>query len=543
MDTHSTTNEVEPELSREDRRKLKKKRKRVDAGKASQDEVADVFGSKNLVASCTAAWEADNVFPDDMKPLSIEGLQAASTPTETPRSLTHFAPQDLFLFLLAKGERPGWLHPRKWPRVQRVACLALYEEATEQLAASLFGTTTASIQCEFALTKRYQGLSTTAAMLLRPASKKHAKRRKKEVTAESVRGSIEAGINSLGWSEALERAGQLVLTPEELEREGYNTAGAEGRIGLPERAGSGEAEDSRAGRIVAVDCEMVETNNGDEVVAVVVVDGNGTVLLEELVMPEGEVKDYRTEWSGVTAAKLEGVTLRLPELQQKLCALLDKESMIVGHSLNNDLKALGLHHNRVIDTAVAYPHRRGPPSKLKLRDLTKAHLLRGIQSGTEGHSAAEDAVASMELALLKVCRGAWFGDSLPSEYDGDLSRFLDRLLPCPTPTESSPQEKEKEADGASLEGSLAVEVRCSPSDFQRCGVESRFVAAAESEGGNARASLLLVDLPQAETACDAARSHIEAAEEGTLLICLARVPGGERGGVWLATKRACRHAV
>lgn len=294
-----------------------------------------------------------------------------------PRPTAFLLLQDLFLFLLASAERPGWVHPKKWPQVRHVVCLTLAEADSEGLATDLFGSDTAVVRCGFDVAKRYQKLTPAAAMLLRPASKKNTKRRKHDANAATIKVSLREGVDQLGWSSVLERAAGLILTEAELAAEGYPHP-TDDACQLP----SPSAERAAGPRgLVAVDCEMVETDRGDEVVSVVAVDALGVVLYDELVQPAGTVQDYRTEWSGMTADRLQGVETTLAGVQAALCQHLDNQCVLVGHSLNNDLKALGMKHRRCIDTARAYPHKKGPPAKLKLRDLAKSYLLRSIQQG------------------------------------------------------------------------------------------------------------------------------------------------------------------
>lgn len=78
---------------------------------------------------------------------------------------------------------------------------------------------------------------------------------------------------------------------------------------------------------------------------------------------------------------------------------------MVGHSVENDLLALKISHNLVIDTAVLYKYLRGGSHKASLRVLAKRFLSKDIQQSMSGHDSIEDARAAMELALLKITHG------------------------------------------------------------------------------------------------------------------------------------------
>lgn len=92
-------------------------------------------------------------------------------------------------------------------------------------------------------------------------------------------------------------------------------------------------------------------------------------------------------------------------IQEDFLKLVYKETILVGHSLENDLLALKVSHNLVIDTAVLYKHPRGGSYKTALRVLVKRFLSREIQQSGTGHDSIEDARATMELALLKIRNG------------------------------------------------------------------------------------------------------------------------------------------
>lgn len=55
------------------------------------------------------------------------------------------------------------------------------------------------------------------------------------------------------------------------------------------------------------------------------------------------------------------------------------KTVLVGHSLESDLKALKLIHDVVVDTSVLFPHKMGPPKKRALKTLCIENLKRIIQ--------------------------------------------------------------------------------------------------------------------------------------------------------------------
>ncbi|PIA27135.1 hypothetical protein AQUCO_08300076v1 [Aquilegia coerulea] len=156
--------------------------------------------------------------------------------------------------------------------------------------------------------------------------------------------------------------------------------------------------------MVAIDCEMVLCeDNTEAVVQVCVVDKNMEVKLNELVNPNKAVADYRAEITGISAKDLEGVTYSLANIQKKLKKLLRHGTILVGHSLNNDLRALKLDHARVIDTSFIFntPTRRKP----SLNNLCKTVLGYEVRKDGAPHDCLNDARAAMKLVLAKLERG------------------------------------------------------------------------------------------------------------------------------------------
>jgi RNA exonuclease 1 len=92
----------------------------------------------------------------------------------------------------------------------------------------------------------------------------------------------------------------------------------------------------------------------------------------------------------------------LKEVQQDLNGFISADSVIIGHGLENDLRALKLIHDLVIDTSLVFPHFYGLPYRRSLRSLARSYLKREIQGNMWGPDSYEDARASMELMLWKV---------------------------------------------------------------------------------------------------------------------------------------------
>ncbi|KAL3672293.1 hypothetical protein V7S43_002951 [Phytophthora oleae] len=167
--------------------------------------------------------------------------------------------------------------------------------------------------------------------------------------------------------------------------------------------------------LLAIDCEMCRTTKGVELTRLTLVDASEKVLLDEYVRPKNPIVDYCTQYSGITCEIMEATTMRLADIQDKFLDLVPAEAILVGHSIENDLQALRVLHRRVIDTVCMYPHPKGPPFRSALRFLTSQFLNRAIQTGTDGHCSVEDAVATLQLAQLKIKHGPTF-PSIEHEY-------------------------------------------------------------------------------------------------------------------------------
>ncbi|KAL3670392.1 hypothetical protein V7S43_004710 [Phytophthora oleae] len=182
--------------------------------------------------------------------------------------------------------------------------------------------------------------------------------------------------------------------------------------------------------IYALDCEMCETDIGMELTRVTVVDIKGAVVYDQLVKPQSTIINYHTEFSGISEETLQDTKYILADVQRDLTTrFLFKDTILVGHSLTSDLRALRLVHPTIGDTAILYPHQRGFPFRTSLKYLTKTYLKKDIQMQIQaGHDSAEDAIASLELLLLKVREGPWFGIPEAVFSSGAFDSIVDKAF-------------------------------------------------------------------------------------------------------------------
>ncbi|KAK8886475.1 hypothetical protein M9Y10_041938 [Tritrichomonas musculus] len=155
--------------------------------------------------------------------------------------------------------------------------------------------------------------------------------------------------------------------------------------------------------IIGIDCEMIKTTQGEEVARLSAVDENGNTIIDEYLKPLGEVEDYRTQFSGITQEMLTETDDKKLLDSDQCCEILarvaDKHTIIVGHSLENDLRAMRIIHDRVVDTALLYNTEARYPNKPSLSKLFVRHISKNFRTDSEkGHNSAEDARASMLLA-------------------------------------------------------------------------------------------------------------------------------------------------
>ncbi|GAA6001456.1 hypothetical protein JCM10207_006675 [Rhodosporidiobolus poonsookiae] len=159
--------------------------------------------------------------------------------------------------------------------------------------------------------------------------------------------------------------------------------------------------------VCALDCELIYTISGMSLARLTVLSSSGSILLDEHVRPTTAILDLNTRFSGVVKEDLDKAILDLAGVKRALAQYIDERTILIGHGLENDLKALRIVHDKVIDTAILFPHPNGGTWRHSLRNLTKDILGKFIQANapTLGHSAHDDASAALELVRWKVKKG------------------------------------------------------------------------------------------------------------------------------------------
>ena len=156
-----------------------------------------------------------------------------------------------------------------------------------------------------------------------------------------------------------------------------------------------------------------------------VVDMQSRAVLDVIIKPSEKVLDCNTRFSGLTMPQLENAEHNRESAIQLFFELVNANSILVGHSLENDLRVLRLVHKRVVDTSVVFPHRLGPPMKRALRNLASEILYDSllverqfscrlrfrqkiIQENDEnqGHDSTEDSQTCMQLIMLLTTQSA-----------------------------------------------------------------------------------------------------------------------------------------
>ena len=379
--------------------------------------------------------------------------------------------RDLVLYIFADGTAPQWVSVKHRPEFRKIVAIMVpgLEEAMfkEKVDFSTYNNVTVDQAFDRVstspddyyprpLTKETlpEALQSFADMfphlwpVRAPGDDKYAKLHspvQSMLTAplKEKKAGFKPVIDPHDWKDVRTRISEFLATPEELLEHGFPKHPAllrEGaqrdafkdpdgwvhtRVDKLEEGDVPEAEIEQgsitAGRqVLALDCEMCMTGETEySLTRISLVSWGGDVVMDELVKPDKPIIDYVTRFSGITKEMLDPVTTTLADIQTRLLDLLTPRTILLGHSLDSDLKAIKLAHPFVVDTSILFPHPRGPPLKSSLKFLALKYLNREVQKGDgtiHGHDSIEDAKTCLDLVKKKCEKGkAWAAGDVQGE--------------------------------------------------------------------------------------------------------------------------------
>lgn len=161
-------------------------------------------------------------------------------------------------------------------------------------------------------------------------------------------------------------------------------------------------------RAVALDCEMVQIGIQNELIQLCAVDFlSGDVIINKLARPSGKVRRWHSNIHGITSAHVEAAISQgqalsgWKEAREELWKFIDKDTILVGHALYNDLGVLRIVHNRVVDSAILASGAVGQQNpQWGLETLCKE--LAGLKirkNDRKTHDCLEDVMATREVVL------------------------------------------------------------------------------------------------------------------------------------------------
>lgn len=383
--------------------------------------------------------------------------------------ITHL--RDLVLYILADGTAPQWISVRHRPHFRKVVTIlvpgmeeAMFKANVDFAAYNQVDGSTSGQAADRLLTSPddYYPRPLSSDKLpqaLKPFAEMFTHLWPCKATGDDKQGRMHSPISTFltaplpksaddkgkkgpkpvrdpqGWNNVRTRITEFILTPEQYMENGFTVHPSllipgqfhesfkeeEGWVhtkvddlkdgGVPES--EVQQGSITAGReVLALDCEMCMTGEKEfSLTRISIVSWDGSVVLDELVKPNKQITDYVTRFSGITKEMIDPVTTTLKDIQERLLKLITPRTILVGHSLDSDMKALKMTHPFVVDTSVLFPHPKGHPFKHSLKWLAQKYLNREVQKGDgtiQGHDSIEDARTCLDLVKKKCEKGkAW----------------------------------------------------------------------------------------------------------------------------------------
>lgn len=153
--------------------------------------------------------------------------------------------------------------------------------------------------------------------------------------------------------------------------------------------------------IFSIDCEMCYTTVDLELTRVTIVDVHLNKVFDQYVLPENKIIDFNTRFSGISEDILKNNNpLTFEFVRNKILDLIHQNDIVIGHGIENDLKALKIIHNLLVDTKLVFPHERGSKYLKSLDSLSVEFFNQTIHD--EIHDSFVDACTCMKLIHMKL---------------------------------------------------------------------------------------------------------------------------------------------
>ena len=158
-------------------------------------------------------------------------------------------------------------------------------------------------------------------------------------------------------------------------------------------------------RVIAIDCEMCVTEDPVtrekdrySLIRLSVVNGfePSQILIDTLVNPAMPIFDCKTDIHGISEEKIKAVDFSIRHAQAFLFNICSTDTIIVGHGVHNDLRALRFNHSNVIDTSYLYGLVNEPNAAASIKDISEQAL--GIKI-PDIHDSVLDSRAALQAAV------------------------------------------------------------------------------------------------------------------------------------------------
>jgi len=100
---------------------------------------------------------------------------------------------------------------------------------------------------------------------------------------------------------------------------------------------------------------MCYTEYDFELTRVTIINLEGKMICNNFVKPNSQILDYNTRFNGITEEHMkQKSTLTLEQVQRKLLSLISAETIVIGHNLASDFRALRIFHEKVVDMTLLF---------------------------------------------------------------------------------------------------------------------------------------------------------------------------------------------